>query len=82
MIRVMKTILAALALTFLAGCATDPASTTNQAREEPVYSTGSNIAKKRTVDPAQSTLSKEDWERERDRAPPPMNPNSGGGRTR
>lgn len=75
----MKRILAPLAaLPFLAACAADTASTSAAPKEETVYRTGSNIPSKST---SSTTVSKEDYERDRERAPPPSNPNSGG-RTR
>jgi uncharacterized lipoprotein YajG len=63
-----KTILAALLASFLvAGCASAPATASNE-RVEPVYRTGSNIAVKNRDGPADSsvtTVSREDLERAR-----------------
>ncbi len=62
-----KTILAALLASFLAaGCASDPATASNE-RADPVYRTGSNIAVKNRDggDPSLSTVSREDLERSR-----------------
>ena len=79
----MKSILAPLAaLPFLAACAADTASTSAAPKEETVYRTGSNIPSKSGRDPSSATVSKEDYERDRDRAAAPVNPNSGGSRTR
>ena len=75
----MKKILAALvALPFLAACAADTASTTEEPKDVAVYRTGSNIPSKSTRDPGSATVSKEDYERDRERGPAPVNPNSGG----
>jgi uncharacterized lipoprotein YajG len=63
-----KPILAALLASFLvAGCATDPATATNEQRTEPVYRTGSNIAVKNRDPSADGvvTMSREDIERAR-----------------
>lgn len=72
------------ALVFLAGCAAGPASTTaSTEKDEAVYTTGSNIPKKvRAGDPQQQTLSKEEWERQKERGVAMPNPNSGGGQPR
>jgi len=79
----MKRVLVSLAvLPFIAACAADTASNGGSgAKEETTYRTGSNIPSKSTRDPSSTTVSKEDYERDRDRAPPPVNPQSGG-RTR
>ncbi|QJR10882.1 hypothetical protein DSM104443_01952 [Usitatibacter rugosus] len=77
----MKRVWVSLAVLALAGCAADTASTGSGAKEETTYRTGSNIPSKSTRDPSSTTVSKEDYERDRDRAPPPVNPQSGG-RTR
>ncbi|APV51219.1 hypothetical protein BWI17_16945 [Betaproteobacteria bacterium GR16-43] len=72
------------ALVFLAGCAAAPASTaTSSEKEEAVYTTGSNIPKKvRSGDPTMQTMSKEEWERQKERGVAMPNPNSGGGNSR
>jgi len=75
----MKKILAPLVvLPFLAACAADTASTSSESKEVAVYRTGSNIPSKSTRDPGSSTVSKEEYERDRERGPAPVNPNSGG----
>ena len=75
----MKKILAPLvALPFLAACAANTASTSAEPKEEAVYRTGSNIPSKSARDPGSTTVSKEDYERDRERAAAPVNPNSGG----
>ena len=75
-----KTLFPAVVLAFLAGCAANPASTTtSNDKDEAVYTTGSNIPRKvKPGDPTQQTLSKEEWERQKDRGPAMQNPNSGG----
>ena len=52
---------------FAAGCATDPATATNEQRADPVYRTGSNIAVKNrsAAEDGVVTMSREDVERAR-----------------
>jgi uncharacterized lipoprotein YajG len=63
-----KTILAALAASFLAaGCATEPVDANAEPRAEREYRTGSNIAKRSRTESADgvSTVSREELERHR-----------------
>ncbi len=79
-----KILFPVVVLAFLAGCAADSASTTtSNDKDEAVYTTGSNIpCKVKAGDPTQQTLSKEEWERQKDRGVAAQNPNSGGGNPR
>lgn len=76
----MKVLVPLAILPLLAACAADAPSASTAPKEETVYRTGSNIPSRSTT--SVTTVSKEDYERDRDRAPQPGNPNSGGARGR